>query len=131
MPKTQTQDLEFQVQVQFKDHASGDLEKISRDLHNEMRDLQIEVKPAKGGPAPGGSKSVELAMIGAWIVKTAPAVLPSLLSLLKDWIKRQPAAPLSVTVKRGAKSVTIQYDPGKTSFADVEAMTNRLLSAKR
>jgi len=128
MPKTQ--DLELHVQVQFKDQSDGNLERFARDLHNEMRDLRVEVTPVKGGKAPSGSKSVELAMIGAWIVKTAPAALPSLLSLLKDWIKRQPAAPLKVTVKHGTKAVTIEYDPSKSSPADVEAMVGRLLNTK-
>jgi hypothetical protein len=130
MPKTKRQDVELQVQVQFKDRSDGNLEQLAGELHNEMRDLHVEVTPVKGGKAPSGSKSVELAVIGAWIVKMAPAVLPSLLSLLKDWTKRQPASPLKVTVKRGAKAVTIEYDPRKASLADVEAMVGRLLNTK-
>jgi hypothetical protein len=130
MPKTQSKELELQVRVQLKNQPDGSLERISRDLHNELRDLRVEISPEKGGPAPGGSKSVELAMLGAWILKMAPEVLPSLLGLLKDWIKRQPSAPLKVTVKHGNKNVTIEYDPSKSSLADVEAMTRRLLSAK-
>ena len=66
-------------------------------------------------------------MIGAWIVKAAPTVVPSLLSLLKDWITRQPSAPLKLTVARGDKSVTIEYDPRKNTLADVEAAAKRLL----
>jgi hypothetical protein len=130
MPKSESQHVELQVRVELKDQSDGNLERVARELHNEMRDLHLEVTPVKGGQAPSGSKSVELAVIGAWLVKAAPAVLPSLLSLLKDWIKRQPAAPLKVTVQRGTKAVTIEYDPRKAALADVEAMVGRLMSSK-
>jgi hypothetical protein len=130
MPNGQNHDVELRVQLEFKDQSDRNLEQFASELHNEMRDLPVEVAPVKGGKAPSGSKSVELAIIGAWIVKMAPAVLPSLVSLLKDWIKRQPAAPLKVTVKRGSKSVTIEYDPSRDSLAAVEAMVGRLLNTK-
>jgi hypothetical protein len=130
MPKNETHDVELQVRVQLKDKSDGNLERVARELHDEMRDLHLELMPVKGARAPSGSKSVELAVIGSWLVKMAPAVLPSLLSLLKDWITRQPATPLKVTVQRGTKAVTIEYDPRKASLADVEAMVGRLMSAK-
>ena len=119
---------DIQLQIHLETPASPALtDRLSHELFAEMRDLPVQLETPKGGAAPKGSKAIELAVLGAWIVKLAPTVVPKLLDLIKDWISRHPQTPLKVSVKRGNRSVAIEYDPKKNTLADIEAMADRLL----
>ena len=122
------QEVELEVQVTLRNSHTEDLDHFARQLYSEMRELDVEsVESVKSGPAPADSKALDVVLIGSWLVKLAPTVIPPLLALLKDWTARHPTVPLKLKVKRGQRTVEIEYDPEKTSLARVETLANRLL----
>ena len=80
--------IQLNIEVSASDATEDEIDRMTRHLLHEMRDLDVEsAQLAKGGPAPVGSKGDAITM-GAIILQVVPAVLPSVLGLLQAWVSR-------------------------------------------
>lgn len=80
--------IELNIEVSASDASEDDIDRMTRHLLSELRDLDVEsAQLAKGGPAPVGSKGDAITM-GAIVLELLPAVLPSVLGLIQSWVAR-------------------------------------------
>ena len=102
------------IRVEFVGHADADpeeLDALTRALRSEI--LEVEevdrVDQASAGPAPEGSKGLDVAAIGALVVGVAPGVqaVAKVFEVIRSWLAdRSPSTPpLQMTI--GDKSITV------------------------
>lgn len=81
--------IELNIEVSASDATEDEVDRMTRQLLVELRDLDVEsAHLAKGGPAPVGSKGDAITM-GAIVLEVLPAVLPSVLGLVQSWVGRR------------------------------------------
>ena len=79
---------EFQLEVSATDATDEELDRMTRQLLSELRELNVEsAELTKGGPAPSGSKGDPIAL-GSIALELFPAVLPSVIGLVQSWMTR-------------------------------------------
>ena len=82
--------VQFTMQIGAGEDADAEeLDRLTRQLRGELQDLGVEsAELVKGGPAPGGSKSVEAVTAGAIAVAVLPTFLPKLVEFIQAWALR-------------------------------------------
>lgn len=109
--------MDEEIRVEFvsgPDADPAELDGLTRALRAEI--LQVEeverVEQASAGPAPEGSKGLEIAAIGSLIVGVTPAVqaVGKVIDVVRNWLAaRAPSTPpLQMTI--GDKSITVSAD---------------------
>jgi len=74
---------EFQIEVSATNATDEELDRMTRQLLSELRELNVEsAELAKGGMAPQGTKSMDPILIGNIAIAVLPAVLPSVIGLV-------------------------------------------------
>jgi hypothetical protein len=118
---------ELLIEVSLEGGDAAELDDLTRQLRAEVEDLNVDfVGQVSAGPAPEGTKSLDLAAIGQMAVTLAPAIVPPLFDVLKSWVERKPSTPVKVRVKVGKRTAQIEYDPTKTSAKDLEGLIKAL-----
>ena len=82
---------------------ADETEKLSRQLRNELRSLDVDdVVAVRGGEAPAGSKGVDGATITELLVSlsAAGAVFATVVATVRDWLSR----------RSGGSAVTLTID---------------------
>jgi hypothetical protein len=79
---------EFQIEISAADATEEELDRITRQLLSQLRELDVEsAQLTKGGTAPSGSKG-ESMTIGSIVIEVLPAILPSVIGLIQAWVTR-------------------------------------------
>jgi hypothetical protein len=93
-------DLLLQV-AGAEDLEPDELASLTEQLREELLDLDVDdVRPASGGAAPEGSKAIELAALGALIVRlaTSPKALLGVVRTISGWVRRSGARSVHVQI---------------------------------
>jgi hypothetical protein len=115
------------VEVLLDGGDTNELDALTRQLRMEMAELNIDaIESVSAGPAPQGTKAVDLLVIGQMAVTLAPTIVPALFGLLKSWVERKPSTPVKIKVRVGRRTAQIEYDPTRTSAKDLEAIMKAL-----
>ena len=84
----ETNKAEYIIEVSATDATDGELERMTRQLLSELKELDVEsVELAKGESAPIGSKG-DINTIGSIALEVLPDVLPIVITLVQSWILR-------------------------------------------
>ena len=97
-------DLEIWLMGSDGDEA---LEVAQSGLMNELREVPgLTVQPISAGPAPQGSKAIDIAAYAILLPAVVPAVdlFKTAIAALRDWVMRQPATT-SIKIKVGDDAV--------------------------
>jgi hypothetical protein len=105
------------IRVEFVDGQDVDpaeLDALTRALRAEILEVdEVErVEQASAGPAPEGSKGLDVAAIGALIVGVAPGVQAAakVIDVVRNWLaNRSPATP-PLQMSIGDKSIIVVAD---------------------
>jgi len=104
----ETDKAEFNIEVSATDATDEDIDRMTRQLLSELRDMDVESAVlTKGVPAPSGTKSVDPVMIGNIAITVLPAVLPSVIGLVQAWVARGQGR----TVKFKGKGIEFEGSP--------------------
>jgi Effector Associated Constant Component 1 len=88
------------------DAGADEVDSATADLLRELRELDVEsVERPSGGPPPEGSRAVELAALGALVVKLGGAAVGPLAHVLQSWLARRSGRTIKLTL--GADSLEI------------------------
>ena len=118
---------ELFIELSLDNGDATELDELTRQLRAQVEELNIDsVGQISEGPAPEGTKAVDLVAIGQMAVTLAPAIVPPLFDLLKSWVERKPSTPVRIKVKVGTRTAQIEYDPTRTSAKDLEAIMKAL-----
>jgi hypothetical protein len=86
------------------------LEELTIDLRRELLALDVDdVARVSAGDAPPGSRSIDLAAIGALLVtmNQTTDVLAHIVSTVRDWLRRSPEPKRSVQMTIGGRSIEL------------------------
>ena len=80
---------ELNIEILATDASEDDLDRMTRQLLSELRDMEVEsAELTKGGPAPHGTKSVDPVMMGNIAVAVLPSILPKVVEFVQSWAMR-------------------------------------------
>ena len=120
MAETNTE--EFEIQVSAIDATDEELDRMTRQLLSELRELDIEsAELEKSGSAPDGSKGDPIT-IGSIAIELLPAVLPSVIGLVQAWMTRAQGR----TVKFKSKGIEFEGSP-----EELQKLLTRLEKGKK
>lgn len=92
----------LQVRLEDTEDDAEELEELTRQLRDELLLLEVDhVERVPAGEAPAGTRSGELAAVGALLVGIAghPGLLPAVVDTVRGWLARV-----------GQRSVKLQMD---------------------
>jgi hypothetical protein len=104
----ETDKAEFHIEVSATDATDEELDRMTRQLLSELRELDVEsAELAKGESAPRGTKSVDPVLMGNIAIAVLPAILPNVISLVQAWASRGQGR----TVKFKGKGIEFEGSP--------------------
>lgn len=84
----ETNEVEFEIQVSIVDGTDEELDRMTRQLLSELKELNIgSAKLAQDTPIPDGSKGDPIT-IGVIALEALPVAIPSVIALIQAWIMR-------------------------------------------
>lgn len=99
---------EFYIEVNATDATEEDIDRLTRQLLSELRELDVESAVlAKGDSAPSGTKSVDPVMLGSIAIAVLPAFLPKVVDTVQAWATRGQGR----TVKFKGKGIEFEGSP--------------------
>ena len=99
---------EFYIEVSAVDVTEEDIDRMTRQLLSELRELDVEsAELAKGDSAPSGTKSVDPVMLGNIAIAVLPAFLPKVVDTVQAWATRGQGR----TVKFKGKGIEFEGSP--------------------
>lgn len=113
-----TSGARLQIQIgEAQDTGADELDDATGRLREELLDLDVEaVERPTAGPAPPGSRGLEIAALGTLLVTLAHDALPVVLATVARWVSRQ-----------GGRSVTIELDGDRIEVGGASAEDQRRL----
>ena len=98
---------EYIIGVSSTDATDEELDRMTRQLLHELRDLDVEsAELTRGKPAPEGSKGDPMT-IGSIVISSLPSVLPAVVALVQTWATRGQGR----TVKFKGKGIEFEGSP--------------------
>jgi hypothetical protein len=98
---------EFEIQITIVDATDEELDRFTRQLLFELRELDVEsVELTKSDSAPQGSKGDPITL-GSIAISTLPTVLPAVITLVQSWSSRGQGR----TVKFKGKGIEFEGPP--------------------
>jgi hypothetical protein len=97
------------IQVGADQADEEEIAELSSQLSAELLQLDVtSVEQATAGPAPEGSKGLELVAVGTLLVRllTSSPVLSSITGTLKSWLSRRPGRSIELTLDGDTVKVT-------------------------
>ena len=82
---------ELMIEIHDPEADRETLDALTRSLRNELLELDVDsVTQPSGGPAPDGSKGLELAALGALLVqvKSTLPVVTAVVTAVRSWLQR-------------------------------------------
>lgn len=106
---------ELRIELFEPDADPATVDELTRNLRNELLDLDVDsITQPVVGPAPEGSKGLELMAIGALLVqvKNSIPLVTSVVSAVRSWLQRgaSPGRSLKVTVDGHSLELTAATD---------------------
>jgi hypothetical protein len=93
---------QFTLQLATADAASvEELDELARGLREELLQLEVNsVEPAPAGPAPAGTRAVDIADIGNLVITVAQsaAAIVSLVTAVQSWLNRNRQGTVTLAV---------------------------------
>lgn len=108
------------------DTDTEDLERLTRQLREELSELDVQVDLMTGGPAPTNAKAGDVIEWGTLLLTLAASggVITTLINAIQTWLtnRNQPAA---VTVEMGSDKLLITGNPTDKQQRIIEAFLHR------
>ncbi len=100
------------IEVSADDSSVEDIDRITRQLLSELRDLDVEsAELARAGAAPGGTKAVEALTVGTIAMTVLPAVLPKVVEFVQAWATRGSGRTIKFKGKIGKDEIEFEGPP--------------------
>ncbi len=100
------------LQVELEDSDTEELDSLTRQLLNEIRELEVEsAELVVAGSAPEGAKVVDPVTLGVIAVAVLPALLPKLIEFLQAWTLRGWGRTMKFKGKIGSQDIEFEGTP--------------------
>ena len=91
------------------DALPEDIDRITRQLSSELRELGVESVKLSAGAAPAGAKSADALTLGALTVCVLPPMIPKLMEYLESWVGRTKARTVKIKIQAGDRMIDVEY----------------------
>lgn len=120
------------IHVEAAGADEEELDRLTRQLLDEVRESDVEaVGPIAAGPAPAGSKAGGLESIGLLAVQLAPAAIPALLGLLRDWAGRRSGRDVKLRAQLPGGEMELEYPVGSLSPEQLKVLVETVTGSLR
>ncbi len=108
------------------DIDTEDLERLTRQLRDELLELDVQADFVTGGPAPTNAKAGEVIEWGALLLTLAASggVITTLINAIQAWLTNR-NQPATVTVEMGGDKLQITGNPSPEQRRLIEAFLHR------
>lgn len=108
---TETDKAEFEIQVGLEDATKEEVDRTTRQLLFELRELNVEsVELTRSETAPSGSKGDPVS-IGSIALELLPELLPVVLGMVQAWSARGQRRSVKFKGKVGKELVEFEGSP--------------------
>jgi hypothetical protein len=105
----ETDKAELIIEVSATDATDDDIDRMTRHLLSELREMDVEsAELAGGGLAPKGTKSVDPVTTGSLVVSILPTVLPTIVGMVQAWAARGPGRTVKFKGKVGREIIEFE-----------------------
>ena len=95
------------------DAGAEELDAATADLLRELRELDVDsAERVAGGPAPEGTRALEVALLGSLVVKLGQAAVGPVARVLHDWLARRSGRTIKLTLGEDS----IELSGGSAAF---------------
>jgi hypothetical protein len=98
------------IQLSEAGSDPGRLDELTTRLRDELLDLDVDgVERVSGGPAPDGSRAIELVAIGALLVtmQQSGELVAKVVNTIRAWLKRDPEPTRKVQITLGDRTIEL------------------------
>ena len=108
------------------DTDAEDLERLTRQLRDELSELDVQANFVTGGPAPANTKAGDVIEWGTLLLTLAASggVITTLINAIQAWLTNR-NQPATVTVEMGGDKIQITGNPSSEQQRLVEAFLHR------
>lgn len=108
------------------DTDAEDLERLTRQLRNELSELDVQANFVTGGPAPANTKAGDVIEWGTLLLTLAASggVITTLINAIQTWLTNR-NQPATVTVEMGGDKLQITGNPSAEQQRIIEAFLQR------
>ncbi len=100
------------IEVSADDSSIEDVDRITRQLLSELRDMDVEsAELARAGSAPGGTKAAEALTVGTIAMTVLPALLPKVIEFVQAWAMRGGGRTIKFKGKIGKDEIEFEGPP--------------------
>jgi hypothetical protein len=122
-PAHVTRSTDLLVELFDEDVDPEQLDELTQSLRRELLELDVDaVDQATAGPAPTGTRGLELAVIGALLVKaqTSSELLGKVVGVVRGWLRsaRRDARTLRLTLNGQSIELTHATDAQQQQLVD-------------
>jgi hypothetical protein len=101
---------EVMVELFSTDADADELDRMASTLRRDLLDIPEvdKVAPVSTGPAPAGTRAVDVAAVGAFLVTVKPSVelLSKVIGVVRGWLRRSGEGTLRITVNGSTLELT-------------------------
>lgn len=126
--------MENPIKLVLTISAAGDVsyvDEITRSLLRELEDESVNATSMSDGRPLQGAKAGETAIVGAILVSALPAVLPQLITFLKEWISRGSNTTVRIKRQEEGSSLELEYDVAAISHDEIKQLVTDLTDLTR
>ena len=123
-PKSAT----LELSVQGEPGADADqVDRETRQLRNELRELDLGSVELGTAEAPSGAKAGEGFALGSLLMEVLPNAISPLIEFLRSWSLRRKGRTVKVKIVSGDRSIETEFDPATISPAEMKLLLSSLL----
>jgi hypothetical protein len=103
---------DLNIEISASDATEEELDRMTRQLLSELRETDVETAElAKGGDAPGGTKSGDPVTIGSIVISALPTILPAVVALVQAWSARGQGRTVKFKGRVGREVIEFEGSP--------------------
>lgn len=126
--------MENAIELLLTINSDGDVnfvDELSRSLLRELKDKSINATFMSDRWSPQGTKAGETAIVGAILVSVLPAVVPQLVTFLKEWMSRGSNTNVRIKRQEEGSSLELEYDIAAISHEEIKQLISDLTNLTR
>jgi hypothetical protein len=125
------QTVQLMLLVQSSGADAEELDRLTRELLDEVRQAQVESAGLVKGDAPAGVKAGGIEVLGTIAVQVLPAVIPALVGLVRQWAKRSADRSVKLTARLAEGEIAVEYPVGSMTTVEVTELVRGVTGTLR
>jgi hypothetical protein len=118
--------VELLVHIEASGADAEEIDRLTRNLLQELRELPIESAEIPRAAPPPGTRSFGIEALGALALQVVPSALPKIVEFLRDWLKRGDGKQLKIEASNGKHSFKVDLPAGELNHEELMELLAQL-----